>query len=161
MHVREYQASNASSESVPHHRLAVIHRLAIRHGLVLQHALNPPSALNLPRASNLPRAPAQPRALAHPSGQASQPTARPSATQIQVLVSSRPHVPRLTLNEECSICYSDALMSLNIDTEFVWCKGGCGKSMHTSCFEKWVATCARGGRTITCPNCLVQWVVCL
>lgn len=53
--------------------------------------------------------------------------------------SKRVLVPQRPLDESCPICFED--MNSNSegdgDSNLIYCKGGCGKSVHTTCFEQW------------------------
>lgn len=40
--------------------------------------------------------------------------------------------------------------------ELVWCKDGCGQSVHKDCFETWKKECEDRGRAATCVNCRTQ-----
>lgn len=44
------------------------------------------------------------------------------------------HVSRRALEPDCPICY-EAMEDL---IDLVWCKGGCGKSFHEECVDKWL-----------------------
>jgi len=70
---------------------------------------------------------------------------------------TRPHVRRLPVDEECAICFEGVLADTEVD-ELVWCKAGCGKSVHKECFEVWKGECVRAGRATTCIHCRTRWV---
>jgi hypothetical protein len=100
---------------------AGLHALAMLHADAVLHAPTPQPATTLPLAPTPPFRSAQMSREVHPS------TAPP-----RVRLCYQSHVRRLAVDEECSICYSDALMSTVPEAELVWCKAGCGKSMDRS-----------------------------
>jgi hypothetical protein len=68
----------------------------------------------------------------------------------------RTHVRRLPTDEECSICCDEVVMSEG-DGTLVWCKSGCGKSVHKECFEVWRQSCVRARKAATCVYCRGKW----
>ncbi|CBX91372.1 hypothetical protein LEMA_P068800.1 [Plenodomus lingam JN3] len=70
---------------------------------------------------------------------------------------TRPHVHRRPIEEECPICYDSALLSTCEPSELVWCRSGCGQSIHKSCFEAWRTQCETNGRDLTCSTCRANW----
>jgi hypothetical protein len=46
------------------------------------------------------------------------------------------HVPRRTLDEDCSIC-SEPLVNVPL-AEVTWCKSTCGHNFHAACMERWL-----------------------
>ncbi|XP_014562465.1 hypothetical protein COCVIDRAFT_10920 [Bipolaris victoriae FI3] len=68
------------------------------------------------------------------------------------------HVPRRSGDTACAICL-DALDAASEaeEEETVWCKDGCGKSVHRVCFEVWEWHCADAGRDATCVLCRATW----
>ncbi|KAH7092507.1 hypothetical protein FB567DRAFT_239378 [Paraphoma chrysanthemicola] len=80
-------------------------------------------------------------------------TPRPIATRC-----SRTHVRRLPVDEECAICYDEEHLSERAPEDIVWCKSGCGKSVHRECFEAWQASCVQESRAATCTHCRTRWV---
>ncbi|KAH7066305.1 hypothetical protein BKA63DRAFT_159725 [Paraphoma chrysanthemicola] len=71
---------------------------------------------------------------------------------------SRIHVRRLPLDEECAICYDEEHLSERASEDIVWCKSGCGRSVHRECFEAWQASCVQESRAATCTHCRTRWV---
>jgi hypothetical protein len=67
----------------------------------------------------------------------------------------RTHVRRISIDEECGICYEE--MMSEGDSTLVWCKCGCGKSVHTECFEEWRKTCVGARTAAKCVNCRREW----
>lgn len=89
------------------------------------------------------------------------------------------HVRRLPLDptSSCPICYEPMTASTSsstnafntnspsvdahIDTDTVWCKAGCGQSVHTSCMDAWRASCAvlytGRGAEVRCTMCRTRW----
>jgi hypothetical protein len=65
-----------------------------------------------------------------------------------------PAKPQKPLEEGdiCAICYED----LRGGEQLVYCKSGCGKSLHTACFKEW-QNHARGGE-VNCVYCRAVWV---
>lgn len=57
-------------------------------------------------------------------------------------------------DDDCPICYESFAETKSEAT--VWCRGGCGKSVHTGCFSKW-AERSRGD-VPSCVYCRTQWV---
>jgi hypothetical protein len=70
---------------------------------------------------------------------------------------TRAHVRRLPLDEECAICYDDVPLSRCEPSALVWCKSGCGRSVHRECFEAWETSCAQESRAATCTHCRTRW----
>ncbi|KAH9862739.1 hypothetical protein J1614_010832 [Plenodomus biglobosus] len=70
---------------------------------------------------------------------------------------TRTHVHRRPLDEECPICYDSAQLSTCEPTELVWCRSGCGRSIHKSCFGAWRTQCEKDGRDLTCSICRTDW----
>ncbi|EUC39517.1 hypothetical protein COCMIDRAFT_111359 [Bipolaris oryzae ATCC 44560] len=68
------------------------------------------------------------------------------------------HVPRRSGDTACAICL-DGLDATSEAEEggTVWCKDGCGKSVHKTCFEVWQGHCADAGRDATCVMCRAAW----
>ena len=54
-------------------------------------------------------------------------------------------------DDECPICYESFFETQNEKT--VWCKEGCGKSIHEACFNKW----AKQKISATCVWCRAKW----
>jgi hypothetical protein len=66
------------------------------------------------------------------------------------------HVRRLPLDEECPICYDDVPLSECNASELVWCRSGCGRTVHKSCFDVWRAE--RGStQPLVCMVCRASW----
>ncbi|KAF2186408.1 hypothetical protein K469DRAFT_707069 [Zopfia rhizophila CBS 207.26] len=68
----------------------------------------------------------------------------------------RTHASRRPLNEECTICL-EGPMSRQSLSELVWCKRTCGRSIHSECFDTWMASQLALGREATCPMCRALW----
>lgn len=64
-----------------------------------------------------------------------------------------PHVRRLPIAEECPICYE----AMSREEALVWCKGGCGQSMHGECMGAWRASLVAEGRLVRCTMCRGEW----
>jgi len=71
---------------------------------------------------------------------------------------TRAHARRLPVDEECSVCYRDELMSSCARDRLVWCKNGCGRSVHKVCFLVWMRECVLHERAVTCVYCRRGWV---
>lgn len=72
------------------------------------------------------------------------------------------HVPRRSGDTACAICLDALVMSSGAGSEAeeegtVWCKDGCGQSVHKICFEIWREHCADAGRDATCVLCRATW----
>jgi hypothetical protein len=63
------------------------------------------------------------------------------------------HVRRRSVEGDCSVCREDLK-----EGETVWCKAGCGKSVHEKCFEGWRREREGRGREATCTDCRAVWV---
>jgi len=115
------------------------------------------SSLALSRSSTIsttPSSPARESRIASPpsspareSGVASPPSSR---------TCTRTHVRRRAVDDECPICREDFLLR----DELVWCKSGCGRTVHRECFETWEVECRAGGRRATCAVCRSNWGSC-
>jgi hypothetical protein len=68
----------------------------------------------------------------------------------------RTHVRRLPLDDECAICYAPTPVDCK-PLEVVWCRAGCGRSVHTSCFEIWRTQRTSEKSPLTCMICRVNW----
>jgi hypothetical protein len=68
----------------------------------------------------------------------------------------RTHVRRLPLDDECAICYAPTPVDCK-PSEVVWCRAGCGRSVHTSCFEIWKTQRTSEKSPLTCMICRVNW----
>jgi hypothetical protein len=79
-----------------------------------------------------------------------QPFARPRTC-------GRSHVRRLPLDEECPICYDNTLISECNSSEVIWCRSGCGRSVHASCFDNWRTQCTEQEQSLTCVLCRTPW----
>ncbi|KAF1846212.1 uncharacterized protein K460DRAFT_367028 [Cucurbitaria berberidis CBS 394.84] len=82
------------------------------------------------------------------------PTASPSSRSRHCNLTP---VRRRSLDEECSICYDNAPLS-HTPSELVWCKFGCGRSVHRECFKAWQNQCVTRNREVTCIICRENWV---
>jgi hypothetical protein len=70
---------------------------------------------------------------------------------------TRPHARRLPFDEDCPICYEgDPLFECD-ESEVVWCRSSCGRSVHKICFEDWRAQCVTNRRRLTCAVCGSDW----
>ncbi|KAF2798586.1 hypothetical protein K505DRAFT_321734 [Melanomma pulvis-pyrius CBS 109.77] len=80
-----------------------------------------------------------------------------SADTVIVSSSSRTHshVRQRPIDDECHICMDDFLP----DDLIMWCKSGCGRSVHQNCFQTWQTACVARGRsaTGTCVFCRAAW----
>lgn len=65
------------------------------------------------------------------------------------------HARRLAIDDCCPICHDDFL--LRDRDRLVWCKSGCGRTVHQDCFETWEKACQDGDRTVTCGICRTPW----
>ena len=65
------------------------------------------------------------------------------------------HARRLAIDDECPICHGDFL--LRDQDRLVWCKSGCGRTVHQDCFETWKKACEEGDRVVTCGVCRTPW----
>ncbi|KAF2748459.1 hypothetical protein M011DRAFT_476469 [Sporormia fimetaria CBS 119925] len=71
---------------------------------------------------------------------------------------SNTHVPRRHLTtEECYICRDESLLSSCELPEVVWCKAGCGRSVHKTCFQAWRMVPRGRADEVTCPMCRAEW----
>ena len=68
---------------------------------------------------------------------------------------TRRHVRRRAIDDSCPICYEDFL--LRDQDQLVWCKSGCGRTAHKTCFDTWKATCLGDGARVTCVICRARW----
>ena len=62
------------------------------------------------------------------------------------------HVRRLPIADECPICY-EAMTEEGL----VWCKRGCGQSVHGECMDAWKASLVAGGNLVRCTMCRGRW----
>jgi hypothetical protein len=68
-----------------------------------------------------------------------------------------PHARRLPFDEECPICQEGDALSECEASEVVWCRSGCGRSVHKTCLENWRAQCVTNRRRLTCALCRSDW----
>ncbi|KAF3038673.1 hypothetical protein E8E12_007437 [Didymella heteroderae] len=61
------------------------------------------------------------------------------------------HVRRRAVADDCPICYE----AMRGDEGLVWCKAGCGQSVHGECMDAWKASL--GGREVRCTMCRTPW----
>ena len=101
-------------------------------------------------------APTQEPAPASAQPSVSQPSSTPSSVA-SATACSRPHVRRRSMDEECPICQDDDSMSTSESSDLVWCKEGCGRSVHRECFEIWRNECEASRRVLRCIMCRTQW----
>lgn len=71
------------------------------------------------------------------------------------------HVKRRAIedDDDCPVCYESFVDTKNEET--IWCRAGCGKSVHQSCFLKWsqVSSKKYGARkSAGCVYCRTEWV---
>lgn len=62
-------------------------------------------------------------------------------------------------DDDCPICYEAFVDTKNEET--VWCRAGCGKSVHQTCFLKWTQSLGQkygGGKATGCVYCRTEWV---
>jgi hypothetical protein len=72
------------------------------------------------------------------------------------------HVTRRAVEGNCAVCQEQMLVSRRGPNDdppppLVWCKDGCGRSVHEDCFETWREECIRGGSAATCVMCRTLW----
>ncbi|UPX12019.1 uncharacterized protein EKO05_0002597 [Ascochyta rabiei] len=67
------------------------------------------------------------------------------------------HARRLSLSEECPICYSGGPLSAYAASELIWCTSSCGRTIHKSCFNDWRAQCSATNWKPDCPVCRADW----
>lgn len=70
-------------------------------------------------------------------------------------VAVRPTVERKEIDDCCPICYEDFADTQNENT--VWCRYGCGKSLHENCFLRWSQSQSMKRQTVNCVYCRTQW----
>lgn len=73
------------------------------------------------------------------------------------------HAQKKSIAEDCACCLEDLRSVPNrrgewTKPELVWCKSGCGKSVHKSCMEVWRETCVGRNVGMTCMRCRAAWV---
>jgi hypothetical protein len=98
-----------------------------------------------------------------PVRSAEQPPISPSAATTQraetaaspSVACTRRHVRRRAIDDSCPICYEDFL--LRDQHQLVWCKSGCGRTVHKTCFDTWKTACLDRGAAATCVICRTQW----
>jgi hypothetical protein len=73
---------------------------------------------------------------------------------------TRNHVRRLPLNGICPICHEDELLSACDASKLVWCRSGCGRTIHKECMLGWIAQCGINRRQVNCPVCRGGWDEC-
>jgi hypothetical protein len=66
---------------------------------------------------------------------------------------TRTHVRRLDIDDECPICQED----YRADDSLVWCKDGCGRTVHRDCFQEWQAHLDNSETSATCAFCRKVW----
>lgn len=66
---------------------------------------------------------------------------------------TRDHVQRRPRDTMCPICWEEYLP----EDETVWCKNGCGRTVHRQCFEHWRDACQTEGLTAPCGICRAAW----
>ena len=66
---------------------------------------------------------------------------------------TRIHVQRRSIDGECPICQDEIFPQ----EQLVWCKTGCGRTVHESCFQSWEDECRQSGRSVTCGLCRAAW----
>ena len=62
-------------------------------------------------------------------------------------------------DDDCPVCYEAFADTAQEQT--IWCRVGCGKSVHQSCFLKWSQSISRkygGNKVVTCVYCRTEWV---
>ncbi|KAF1978959.1 hypothetical protein BU23DRAFT_549649 [Bimuria novae-zelandiae CBS 107.79] len=68
---------------------------------------------------------------------------------------TNPHVRRRAIDDACPICHEDFL--LRDQDALVWCKSGCGRTVHGACWERWKHTQQADGREGSCAMCRTPW----
>jgi hypothetical protein len=149
-----------------------ISSLQLSRSSTIQSYINSLLPTNITRASTISAPTPRPdigseAALSSTAMQASTQTASPpttSATGQPITQTSgllrtcgRSHVRRMPLEEECPICYDDTEMSECSRSEIIWCRSGCGRSVHASCFEGWRTQCTGQEQSLTCVLCRTPW----
>jgi hypothetical protein len=117
---------------------------------------NAPTITRDQAASSATQAPAPSRSPTMPSTSTIPAIVRTESTE----QCTRTHVRRRPLNEECSICYDDRYLSDCDPADLVWCRSGCGRTVHKSCFEDWRTqlTITNPSRELQCMICRTPWV---
>lgn len=98
-----------------------------------------------------------------PVRSAEQPPTSPSAATTQgaenaaspSVACTRRHIRRRAIDDSCPICYEDFL--LRDQDQLVWCKSGCGRTVHKTCFDTWKTACLDREAAVTCVMCRTQW----
>jgi hypothetical protein len=69
------------------------------------------------------------------------------------------HVRRLPYEEECHICCDETPLSACAPPDLVWCRSGCGRTVHKVCFDRWIESQTRSNplRQPTCTICRTSW----
>jgi hypothetical protein len=70
---------------------------------------------------------------------------------------TRSHARRLPFDDECPICYEGDVLSTCDRSELVWCRSGCGRTMHEACLEGWRKQCVIDKNDFACPVCRGDW----
>ncbi|KAJ8118689.1 hypothetical protein OPT61_g388 [Boeremia exigua] len=82
----------------------------------------------------------------------SEPTISP-VTTLTTPLCTRTHVRRLPVAEDCPICYE----TMADRAALVWCRNGCGQSVHRECMDIWVLSCGDSGSQKRCTMCRTAW----
>lgn len=69
------------------------------------------------------------------------------------------HVRRRTIEGDCAICCEDLKQAEPEEgnADLVWCRDGCGQSVHRDCFDSWREHCVAVGSEASCVNCRASW----
>jgi hypothetical protein len=60
-------------------------------------------------------------------------------------------------DDDCPVCY-EAFVETKKEP-IIWCRAGCGKSVHKSCFLKWSQSIAKNSnKSVGCVYCRTEWV---
>jgi hypothetical protein len=102
-------------------------------------------------ASSAPQVPSPTQSPAMPSTSTIPAIVRTESTERCIPT----HVHRLPFDEECSICYEDKFLSDCDPADLVWCRSGCGRTVHKSCFDEW-----RNQLAISSPSRQLQCMIC-
>jgi hypothetical protein len=72
---------------------------------------------------------------------------------------SRAHARRLPYDESCPICYDETPLSDCHSSDLVWCRSGCGRTVHKYCFNAWEESQAHANPPLppTCTICRALW----
>jgi hypothetical protein len=96
-------------------------------------------------------------AASPPNTQQVSPRSTPPASPTYTPRCTRSHARRLPFDDECPICYEGDVLSTCDRSELVWCRSGCGRTMHEACLEGWRKQCVIDKNDFACPVCRGDW----